>query len=58
MLFDSNVNVYEDSNVVLQEFDFRTRAPKIDYKSKKKGLDRARIAEIKKKREQQLYQNL
>ena len=36
MLFDSNINVYEDSNVVFQEFDFRTRQAKPDPKSKKK----------------------
>ncbi len=51
MLFDSNINVYEDSNVVLQEFDFRTRAPKkIDYKNKTRPVDKARIEEIRKKK--------
>ena len=58
MLFDSNVIVYEDSNVALQEFDFRTRAmKKIDFKSKKRPVDRERIKKLTKQKES-AYHNL
>ena len=59
MLFDSNVKVYEDSNVVMQEFDFRTRAnKKIDYKSKKKPIDKARMELIKMKYQNAILHNI
>lgn len=36
MLFDSNINVYEEANVNLQEFDFRARVNKPQVKTSKK----------------------
>lgn len=55
MLFDSDINVYGDSNVFIPEFDFKNRVVKQTYKQGSKKYQQTNLLNERQRRMQQNY---